>query len=65
MTMGEKMKHKCAYCGKEKLEEEMILHEIVFRDINPITRKAFINTKKNWYCKGTGCAGYDQMAHEG
>lgn len=58
-------KIKCAYCGKERSAEEMLQATITFRDRNPITRKAFVNSKKQWYCKDSGCAGYDQMAHEG
>lgn len=58
-------KIRCAYCGAERPQEEMIIGKIIFRDRNPITRKAFINKKTNWYCKDKGCYRYDQMAHEG
>ncbi len=58
-------KIKCAYCGKEQPIQEMHQATIIFRDRDPITRKAFVNKKKQWYCKDKGCAGYDQMAHEG
>jgi len=58
-------KIKCAYCGTERPTEEMHQATIIFRDRAPVTRKAFVNKKKRWYCKDKGCAGYDQMAHEG
>ena len=55
---------KCAYCGKERPENEMKQGKIHFRDRKP-GGKAFVDSKINWYCKGEGCHGYDQMAHEG
>ena len=58
-------KIRCSYCGTEKPKEEMIQATITFRDRNPYTGKAFVNKKRQWYCKDKGCAGYDQMAHEG
>lgn len=58
-------KKKCAYCGKERPVEEVAQGKIIFRDRNPYTRKAFVNSKANWYCIDKGCHGYDQMAHEG
>jgi len=58
-------KIKCAYCGQERPQEEMKQGEIMFRDRNRITGKAFVNSKTNWYCADKGCHGYDQMAHEG
>jgi hypothetical protein len=53
---------KCAYCGKIVKESDAVEHEITFR-----SRDAFgpcVGRKKNKYCP-SGCAGYDQMAHEG
>ncbi len=59
------IKVKCAYCGAEGEKSEMVKAKLIFRDRNSFTGKAFVNSKVNWYCKNKGCAGYDQMAHEG
>ena len=56
---------RCAYCRTERPQSEMKPEKIVFRDRHPITRKAFVNTKTNFYCADKSCHGHDQMAHEG
>ena len=55
---------RCAYCGTENPPENTVQGKIIFRDRKP-GGKAFVNTKVQNYCKDKGCAGYDQMAHEG
>jgi hypothetical protein len=55
---------KCAYCGKERPEEEMKPSKIIFQDRHP-GGKAFVNSKTLLYCGDGPCAGNDQMAHEG
>lgn len=60
---------KCAYCGKEKPENEMFQHTIIGRgrkwDNYRRKEVACVVEFKNWYCKGTNCALHDQYAHEG
>ena len=60
---------KCAYCGKERPDNELKAGKIIYR-----TRKyhygkckhvACVAEKTNLYCKDGPCHGYDQMAHEG
>lgn len=50
---------RCAYCRKERPVEEMMRGTIT------TIRRGEIVRETNWYCKGSGCHGYDQMAHEG
>ncbi len=53
---------RCAYCGKIVKESDSIEFEIIFRSRNVFG--PCVGRKTNRYCPG-GCAGYDQMAHEG
>ena len=55
----EKETKRCAYCGKEKPIEEMMESRLFYRKSSGASATAM-----KWYCKGTGCAGYDQMGHE-
>jgi hypothetical protein len=63
IAKGGSLKMKCAYCGKERPENEMYEEEIIFR--TRIKGKAALGRKKGMYCKETKCGGKDQMAHEG
>jgi len=67
--MNEETIKRCAYCGKEKPVSEMFQHTIIGRgnhwDINRNRNVACTVEFTSWYCKGTSCAGNDQMAHEG
>ena len=56
---------KCAYCGKENDQSEMIQNKLVFRDRDRFTGKRFVNHKMNWYCMDKDCAMNDQFSHEG
>ena len=63
---------KCAYCGKEQTQNEMKQADLVYRTrewvsgrFGRMENKAVVKKRRNWYCKDDGCAGYDQMAHEG
>ena len=50
---------RCAGCGKEKPISEM--HEGKITEI----RQGRVVETKHWFCNGTSCQGYCQMAHEG
>ena len=56
---------KCAYCGKERPQEELERGKITFIGYNSILRKRKVETKENWYCADNDCYGNDQMSHEG
>lgn len=63
---------KCAYCGAARPSSEMISHKLFYRK-QGWTPSRF--GKSKWgqvlasdvrrYCHDKGCAGFDQMAHEG
>ncbi len=56
----EKETKRCAYCGKERPIEEMMESRLFYRKSSGASATAM-----KWYCNDTGCAGYDQMGHEG
>lgn len=55
---------KCAYCYKVRPSEEMESYRLTFRSRDG-RGKAILAHRMGRYCKETGCAGKDQMAHEG
>lgn len=63
--MNDQNNLRCAYCHAERPVSEMKQGKIIFRDRNPVTRKAFVNQKINSYCNDKPCHSHDQMAYEG
>lgn len=49
----------CSYCSKLIKKSESIQAKLFFR------RQGRVASEYRTYCKGTSCAGYNQMAHEG
>ena len=56
---------KCAQCGNDKPEHGFTTHTIVHQAWNPYKHKKEVQESTFTVCKGTGCGGYLQMAHEG
>lgn len=56
---------KCAYCGKERPDNELVEGKIICREDDHYTRKQKVVTVTRLYCKDAPCRGNDQMAQEG
>lgn len=56
---------RCNYCRSTDPEQGFETRRVIHRASNPHTGKAEVVQSDFTVCKGTGCGGYLQMAHEG